>query len=553
MLRFVHGTRAIAGLCLLLAIVHTWPLATNPATLSRNDNADAQLNEWILAWVAHQLPRAPAHLFDGNIFYPERDSLAFSEPLIVQALMGAPLHWLGASPVLVFNLVLLLGFALTAWAGYAVAYEWTGDRTAGMLAGSMFAFNTHTLTRLAHIQGIHAWGLPLALLAADRILVHARWRDAMLLAVWMTAMAYTSGYLIVFAAIMVAVIVMARVADWWARPGRIAILFAGATLLSAVVVLPMYLPYRRVAKLGMVRPIDTVAEFSASIGGYLASAGRIHFATWSRGFWQNAVDSFFPGFVVILLAVAAIYWTVRRRGPDGDAGPQLAALTRRRIVMLVAIALTGFLLSLGTRTPVYGWVYHMFPPMQGLRAAARFGNLFLLGMAVLAAFGLAGLRRRLPARHAGLIVVALVVLANLESLRAPFLYTRFEGIPKIYSLLAKEPGRVVLAEVPFYPAQAVFENGAYVLNSTAHWRPLMNGYSGYVPGAYREYTATFWYFPQEHAIQAMRRAGVTHVMVHPGGFGTEAEVEKMWQAVAASPYLERLAMTPGGPALYRLH
>ena len=35
-------------------------------------------------------------------------------------------------------------------------------------------------------------------------------------------------------------------------------------------------------------------------------------------------------------------------------------------------------------------------------------------------------------------------------------------------------------------------------------------------------------------------------------FGTEAEVEKMWQAVAASPYLERMAMTPGGPALYRL-
>jgi hypothetical protein len=553
MLRFRHGTRAIAGLCLLLAIVHTWPLATNPATLSRNDNADAQLNEWILAWVAHQLPRAPAHLFDGNIFYPERDSLAFSEPLIVQALMGAPLHWLGASPVLVFNLVLLLGFALTAWAGYAVAHEWTGDRTAGMLAGSMFAFNTHTLTRLAHIQGIHAWGLPLALLAADRILVHARWRDALLLAVWMTAMAYTSGYLIVFAAIMVAVIVMARIADWWARPGRITILFAGATLLSAIVVLPMYLPYRRVAKLGMVRPIDAVSDFSATIGGYLASAGRIHFATWSRGFWQNAVDSFFPGFVVILLALAAVYWALRRHGTDGEADPRPAALKRRRILMLVAIALTGFLLSLGTRTPVYGWVYHVFPPMQGLRAAARFGNLFLLGMAVLAAFGLAGLRRRLPARQAGLIAVALVVLANLESLRAPFHYTRFEGIPRIYSLLAREPGRVVLAEVPFYPARAVFENGGYVLNSTAHWRPLMNGYSGYVPRAYREYAPTFWYFPQEHAIQAMRRAGVTHVMVHPGRFGTAAEVEKMWQAVAASPYLERVAVTPGGPTLYRLH
>ena len=199
MFRLERRTALAAALCLLLAVVHTWPLATSPGTLSRNDNADAELNEWILAWVAHQLPRSPAHLFDANIFYPERDTLAFSEPLIVPALMGAPLQWLGASPVFTFNIVLLLGFALTAWAGYAVAFEWTGDRAAGMLAGSMFAFNTHTMTRLAHVQGIHAWGLPLALLSADRLLVRARWRDAAWLALWMTAMAYTSGYLIVFA------------------------------------------------------------------------------------------------------------------------------------------------------------------------------------------------------------------------------------------------------------------------------------------------------------------------------------------------------------------
>ena len=67
-------------------------------------------------------------------------------------------------------------------------------------------------------------------------------------------------------------------------------------------------------------------------------------------------------------------------------------LTSRRIAMLVAIAATGMVLSLGTRTPVYGWLYHVFPPMQGLRAAARFGNLFLLGMAVLSAFGMVALR-----------------------------------------------------------------------------------------------------------------------------------------------------------------
>jgi hypothetical protein len=554
MFRLERSTALAAALCLLLAVVHTWPLATSPGTLSRNDNADAELNEWILAWVAHQLPRSPAHLFDGNIFYPERDTLAFSEPLIVPALMGAPLQWLGASPVFTFNIVLLLGFALTAWAGYTVAFEWTGDRAAGMLAGSMFAFNTHTMTRLAHVQGIHAWGLPLALLSADRLLVRARWRDAAWLALWMTAMAYTSGYLIVFAAVMVGVILVARIADWWPRPGRTIMLFAAATAMATIAVIPVYLPYRRVANLGLVRSIESVSEFSATLTGYLAAAGTIHFTTWSGPLWKNPVDGFFPGFVVIALSAFAIYRAMVPRAGNMTSATEIShTLTRRRIAMLVAIAATGMVLSLGTRTPVYGWLYHVFPPMQGLRAAARFGNLFLLGMAVLSAFGMAAMRRRLHGRRLMAVGIGLVVLANLESLRAPLHYTRFDGIPAIYSLLAEEPNRVILVEVPFYPPNGVFQNGRYVLNSTAHWRRLMNGYSGYTPGAYREYAASFWYFPQPHAIQEMRKAGATHVMVHPDRFGTEAEVAKMWQDVAASPYLERIASTPGGPALYRLH
>jgi hypothetical protein len=544
--------RVPAALCLLLAIVHTWPLITDPGTLSRNDNADAQLNEWIMAWVAHQLPRSPAHLFDANIFYPERDTLAYSEPLIVPALMGAPLRWLGASPVLVFNIILILGFALTASATYALVFEWTGDRSASLLSGSVFAFNTHLLTRLAHMQGIHAWGLPLTLLSADRLVVHGRWRDAVWLGVWMAAMAYTSGYLVVFGAIMIAVVVITRLADWRQKAARAGAGFGLATVIAGVAILPVYLPYRRLARtMGMLRPLEGVGDFSATVSGYFATAARIHFSTWSARFVSNPVDLFFPGFVVIALAALALYWGLIRAPRRLEGSSQRAEpLVRWRIVMLVAIAATGFVLSLGTRTPVYGWLYHVFPPMQGLRAAARFGNLFLLAIAALAGLGLAALRPRLPARRAALIAAGLVILANVESLRAPLGYTRFEGIPAIYSLLAREPGRVVLVEVPFYPPQAAFEQTTYVLNSTAHWRPTLNGYSGYLPQSYRKNAALFWFFPEDHAIQAMRRAGATHVMIHPEGFGNT--VDDMWRKVAASPYLERIAMTPGGPALYRL-
>ena len=106
----------------------------------------------------------------------------------------------------VHNLVLIAGFALTAFAGVLLIEAWTGDLL-GAATGSMIAFNTHTLTRTAQIQGVHLYGRPLTLLATDQIIrASARsrqhdnggrrtgsWRWAALLAGTLTILAYTSG------------------------------------------------------------------------------------------------------------------------------------------------------------------------------------------------------------------------------------------------------------------------------------------------------------------------------------------------------------------------
>jgi hypothetical protein len=96
----------------------------------------------------------------------------------------------------------------------------------------------------------------------------------------------------------------------------------------------------------------------------------------------------------------------------------------------------------------------------------------------------------------------------------------------------------------------VFENAEYVLNSTAHWRPLMNGYSGYTPASYVTYADVFWYFPRDYAIDAMRRAGVTHVMVHLERFGHEGD--DVIRQLDARPGFELMGSAPHGLRLYRL-
>ena len=494
------------ALFVVLTVFHTWPLSSAPWRLSLNHHADVELNSWIVSWIAHTLPRAPAHLFDGNIFAPEPATLTYSEPLIAPALLVAPVHWLGGSPVLAFNLLTMAGLTLTGWSAWFVAWRWTGSTRAALVAGTLAAFNVHVLTRLAHPAATHAWGLPLAWYFADAAIDRPGRRNALLLALVVAGVAATSIYLLAFVAVIIAVVAVTG----GRRLVSIATIAAGAVL-GIVVAAPVLIPYARFAAGGASRPIEMVAQFSASPGGYLASTSVLH-ALWTRAFFTNDVNVMFAGLGAIALAVLGL-----------GAARRSDAATRRRVVALVIVAIAGIILSLGPSTTIYRWLYAWLLPLRGLRAAARFGYLYLVTLSVLAAFGFAWLERRLVAWRpvAMWLTAAVLVLVTAEAWQGPLRTSPFIRVPAIYSLVADAPEPVRLVEVPFYPAEAVFENGDYVFNSTAHWRPLMNGYSGYTPESYRRRAASFWFFPESWAIDAMRREGATHLMVHLSRFTPE--------------------------------
>ena len=498
--------RALAALALFVALtaLHTWPLATAPGTLGRTDNADAQLNAWVLAWVAHQVGRDPVHLFDANIFYPERNTLAFSEHLFVPAMLGAPLSWAGAPPVLVHNLVLLAGMALTGWATSLVLARWTGSWRAGVLAGSVAAFNAHTLTRLPHVQAMHVEFLPLALLALDRLLERPRVRTSLALAVSYALQALCSGYLLVFTTLALGVGALVRASEWLApsRAKRALPAIALAAVIAAVICAPFLRPYAVArSEQGLRRSMSEVTMFSASLRDYWTTGSRLHGALWTRRV-PRGQDSLFPGVVPLALGLGAIVSGLAWRD--------------RRARLLLAAGAAAFVCSFGPKVPVYGWLYEWLTPLQGLRGAARFGYLVIFAVGGLAAFALAALERawrQHAPRLAAWSAVALVAAVNLEAARAPLGYTRFEGIPRVYDVLATVDHAVV-AEVPFPPANRTPRNAALVLASTRHWHPLLNGYSGFVPESYVRHAEELAGFPDARAMATLRRLGVTHVVVH---------------------------------------
>ncbi len=202
---------------LLAAVLHTWPLASDPVGLSRHDNADTTLTTWIVSWVAQALPRDPLQVFDAPIFHPERHTLAYSEPLLVPGAMAIPLVAAGLDATTTYNVLVILGFALSAWAMWRVVAHWTGDEAAGAVAGLAYAFNAHLLTRFGHLQAIHAECLPIVLFAIDRLAARGRLRDGVLLGVGLALVGLTSIYQLAFAAGATVAGMLARVPEWRRR------------------------------------------------------------------------------------------------------------------------------------------------------------------------------------------------------------------------------------------------------------------------------------------------------------------------------------------------
>lgn len=518
------------GIFVVLTVVHTWPLATDPAHLTRHDNRDTMLNEWIVSWVAHQAITNPLRLFDGNIFHPERRTLAYSEPLLPQAALGAPLLWSGASPPLVYNLLVLAGFVLTGWSMCLVLHSWTGCWTAGLVAGAVFAFNAHVLTRIPHLQAQHVEFLPPVLWALDRLLAHPGARRAASLAMWFVLQALASIHLFVFSAVAIAGAVIARPEDWWGRRLVPAARALGLTVvLSGLVLLPFLLPYHTVSQdLGLVRSLSDAAMYSGTWKDYLSTPSRLHYPLWSHQFFKGT--ALFPGALGLLLALVSL-----ARGGAKDP----------RVRMCLIVAVAGALLSFGPTLPGYSTLFHALPPLRAIRGTVRFGYLVTVGVAAMAGFGVLALKRVTPAHRWPAVAGLLFIIASFEPLAAPLGFVRFYGIPPIYSQVPQEAGTHVV-EIPFYGARSSQFHASYMLNSTKHWQPIMNGYSGFQPPSFFRHAEILQAFPDDASIELLRTLAVTHVFVH-----LEQLPRETLAAINARQELEPVESF-GPIALYRL-
>ncbi|HVT44975.1 MAG TPA: DUF4214 domain-containing protein [Thermoanaerobaculia bacterium] len=297
----------------VLAVAMTWPLAPNLTTAVAGPG-DPYLVAWILDWDYRAAIHDPLSLFHAPMFHPARYALAFTEHMVGIALAGFPLFAAGLEPLTVYNILMILGFALSGYGAYVLGRLVSGSLFGGLAAGIFFAFVPFRFTHITHLQ--HVWSVWLPLLLAALLWYDLRpgWKRGTLFGVVFLMNGLTNLHWFVFGsfAIVVTAIILAairgrlRTREYWLPIGS-------STAIASLLLLPFLLPYRNVSKLyGMVRSHRETLGYSAEWSDWLVAS--YHNKLLGR-FTDPAVVMgerwLFPGVVAIALAVVTLLFARR--------------------------------------------------------------------------------------------------------------------------------------------------------------------------------------------------------------------------------------------------
>lgn len=403
-----------------LAALLTWPTLLHPATTIGQDLGDPTMQAWALSWPGHALTSTVTHFWDGNSFYPERDSYAFSDTLLGYA----PASFIGSGPTAAlvrYNLLFVFAFALAFIGGYALIRQLGSNWQGAALAGIVFAFAPWRLAHAGHLNILSTGGIALALAALARghgyslrdgfrtERVRPGWAAAGWgIAAWQVTLGFATGLIFCY---VLAVIGVFAVAGWFlaARPRRPRL--PRRLLLANGIGIPVFLLVTYAMAAPVLRILDRqpdatrstveVGYYSPRFLGFFTAPPESVLWGGAQQHWRDKLVAgadykgiveitLLPGFAVIALAIAGLFfsaWKVRSR------------------VWLAASTIVLTLLAMGTELDggrfTYVPAYHHLPGWSSLRTPGRLMVWISLLLAILAAGAVTRLGTVLTRRTTG--------------------------------------------------------------------------------------------------------------------------------------------------------
>ena len=566
---------SITGLYTALALVSLRPIWQVGGDHLTNSLSDPLFNLWVLKWGVHQIGLGLPDVWNANIFYPTRNALALSDHLLGPAAQLALFLKIVPNAIAGYNFLLFTWFVASALATCWVARRGGMSWVAAVMAGWMFAFSPFRFSQIAHLQLLIAQWIPLTLWFWDRLLAERTAKNAALFLVFyllnLTGGCYLA-YMIHFPllALLASRVLAERRALVSVRALRALLPVA---LVAAAAVAAIFLPYLRVSQsLGLVRTESEIDPLGATPASYFSPAPQNVYFTAETRDWLRSVlgddrakaflrpeGALFAGFLPTILFVLVLCQIAVRacrrpsspRGLGGEGPPRRGAAPTPWDRGLALSGLCCFAFSFAV---IYEPLMRVIPGLSGMRVPTRFYVFVSFSLVWFAARGADDLLRRLDrlwARRALATAFALVLAVELTPRPLHWVpLPREEEIPEAYRWIGREPSVKALIELPIHRNP---DENEYLYNSTVHWKPIANGYSGYLPASHEAMADRIHFLPEQDGLDLLREDWITHLVVHASDPGREERLRDWEQRFAGGPQpqVERVYQS-GEISIYRL-
>ncbi|MBI2026115.1 MAG: hypothetical protein HYT06_01915 [Candidatus Levybacteria bacterium] len=513
---------------LISAVYITYPLIFNLGQFITGFG-DQYLEAYVMNWVVHSLFTNPLGIFEGSIYYPYLNPIAYSETFITSSVLGIIPLVLFKEPIAIVNFTLLSSIFMVGFFTFVLAFYLTKNFWASLISGLLLIFSPVLLDKKTHIQILSIQWIPISILFFIYFTKTFKSRYLFLSLLFFLLQIYNSflpAYFLIFFYSIYLFFLWLRdrktIKKIFTRNNILIVLF------SILLVIPIIKPY-----LDVNREYNAKRDIRDAIHFALQPEDLIYlnehtifqplFMSISNTQKYTRTDEIKTGYIGLVFSVLSlfvIFYCIKRFRKGNILQKSFLTTGLLGLILSFGPALHFARQTIHSPFPVilpYALFYYIIPGFSGFRNSARWEILFIFCLAVLIALILPIILKNFRKAFLIYLVLILGIVAEYNFPMKFYKVLSISEFPKVYEWIDATPKNSVFIFMPIFnwnsPNSAIELEREYFY--TKSFRKTVNGYSGFSPQQWqKDVLYLFNNFPRAESINKIKAMEVDFIVVN---------------------------------------
>lgn len=479
-------------------------------------------------------------------FYGFKNSLFYSNNLILQSLLALPIYFLTRNIFITYNIFVFLSLLFSFFITYLFAFYVTKKTFPSLITAVIFVFNPFVSLHVPDSPDVFSlyWIALIFLFFEKYINTKKNW-DGFLFFIFLSMQLLSSVYFAIFLTLILPIYVIGRSFQKklkWSdviKPG----VLLGSILFTGVVLVLAYFYLNVGQGISMARDLATLSIYSPTVFNWLvAPSGNLIYGSigdnvrnLAPAFFnqiQPSEFSYFIGLIPLIILIIGI--RIHKKSGNNFWRLNLLLLIISFIICLgPLIQFTKYLNFPGP----FILLYYLNPLFQYIRVIGRFAVFVFLFLGILGSLTLIELMKKFSVKKSIIIFTLVLFLIFIEYLSKPLQFVSLSQETKqFYSYLKNREDIKVILDLPIGnrldpdlpESRNEVYDGRYFYWQMIHKKILFNGNSSYLPDLYVEKTNYLSLGSiNNYKIEELRNWGVDAIVIHKSEFKKTDDYYKM--------------------------